>query len=146
MANVKCAGKEINPGAQQPGQKQQTKSDSQPFFRLNHANTNQLITRQRGRREDPTGRSKRSEVRTSQEHQQSSHDTKETIQILPTGLQTKPTLVDQRGRLENTTTKNIAYPTNDSNAAFNCRVLFIIQPTVSIKLKKKKEKIKGQRL
>lgn len=47
--------------------------------------------------------------------------------------------------MENTTTKNIAYPTNDSNVAFNCRVLFIIQPTVSIKLKKKKEKerVKG---
>lgn len=82
------------------------------------------------------------------------------IQILPTGLDTKPSLVamelpEVRGQedglndnssLEATTTKCSRFPTNKSNAAFNCRVLFIIQPTMSIKLKKKnKKKNKGSK-
>lgn len=39
----------------------------------------------------------------------------------------------------NETTKHIRFPTNDRSAAFNCRVLIIIQPTMSIKLKIKEK-------
>lgn len=51
---------------------------------------------------------------------------------------------DQRASLE--TIKHIGFPTKDRNPALNCRVLFIIQPTMSIKLRGEKKRIKGQRL
>lgn len=50
-----------------------------------------------------------------------------------------------RASLETTTTKHIGFLTNDRNAAFNCRVLFIIQPTMSIKLQKKKKNQENKR-
>lgn len=42
------------------------------------------------------------------------------------------------------TKKNTLFPKTDRKAAFNCRVLFIIQPTMSIKqTKKEKEQVEG---
>lgn len=80
------------------------------------------------------------------------YDAKEEIQILPTGRDTPPSLVAMevpgvRGQEDGwndssagmAVTKRTGLPTNDRKAAFNCRVLFIIQPTMGIKLQKIKE-------
>lgn len=80
---------------------------------------------------------------------------KEKIRISPTGSDTQPSLVamelpEVRGQdgsnddsegaaVTNETTKHTGFPTNDRSAAINCRVLIIIQPTMSIKLKIKEK-------